>query len=268
MIDRLRPAARSVAVALTIALVGACASSGTVVLLPETDGKPTAVTVRQADKEVVLDRPYAAAKVASQGLDAYQSSPQEVEAQFGRALAAQPIRAETFILYFVEGKDEFTDESKRLVDKILAEVARRPVPDVLVVGHTDTVGTDQLNDALGAATRRNRSRGIDRAGRSRRRRAGDLARQARAGRADGRRRRGAAQPPGRNHRPLSGARDRRQLTAARGPFQRSARTVRSSAGSAPAANDRTSAQTASTTPCAVTPGRESRASSASRRGLP
>jgi outer membrane protein OmpA-like peptidoglycan-associated protein len=149
MNDRLRPAARSIAVALTIALVGACASKGTVVLLPETDGKPTAVTVRQANTEIVLDRPYAAAKVASQSLDAYQSSPQEVEAQFGRALAAQPMRAETFLLYFVEGKDEFTDESKRLVDKVLAEVARRPVPDVLVVGHTDTVGTDQVNDALG-----------------------------------------------------------------------------------------------------------------------
>jgi len=149
MNDRLRPAARSIAVALTIALVGACASKGTVVLLPETDGKPTAVTVRQANTEIVLDRPYAAAKVAAQSLDAYQSSPQEVEAQFGRALAAQPMRAETFLLYFVEGKDEFTDESKRLVDKVLAEVARRPVPDVLVVGHTDTVGTDQVNDALG-----------------------------------------------------------------------------------------------------------------------
>ena len=149
MNDRLRPAARSIAVALTFALVGACASKGTVVLLPETDGKPTAVTVRQANTEIVLDRPYAAAKVAAQSLDAYQSSPQEVEAQFGRALAAQPMRAETFLLYFVEGKDEFTDESKRLVDKVLAEVARRPVPDVLVVGHTDTVGTDQVNDALG-----------------------------------------------------------------------------------------------------------------------
>jgi OOP family OmpA-OmpF porin len=149
MIDRARPAARRVAAALTIALLGACASKGTVVLLPEPDGKPTAVTVRQADTEVVLDRPYAAARVASRGLDAFQSNPQEVEAQFGPALAAQPIRAETFVLYFVEGKDEFTDESKRLVDNVLAEVARRPVPDVLVVGHADSLGTDQVNDALG-----------------------------------------------------------------------------------------------------------------------
>ena len=144
-----RRAARSIALALTIAVLGGCASKGTVVLLPEPDGKPTAVTVRQGDTQVVLDRPYAATKVATRGLDAYESSAKDVETQFGPALAAQPVRSETFVLYFVEGKDEFTDESKRLVDKILAEVARRPVPDVLVVGHTDAVGTDPLNDALG-----------------------------------------------------------------------------------------------------------------------
>ena len=28
------------------------------------------------------------------------------------------------------------------------EIARRPVPDVLIVGHTDTVGSDARNDAL------------------------------------------------------------------------------------------------------------------------
>ena len=61
----------------------------------------------------------------------------------------QPGRAAAFTLYFVEGKDEFTEESKQAVDRILSEIAKRPVPDVLVVGHTDTVGTDAANDALG-----------------------------------------------------------------------------------------------------------------------
>jgi outer membrane protein OmpA-like peptidoglycan-associated protein len=139
--------ARAVAI-IACAVVGACAS-GTVVLLPEKDGHPTAVTVKQGDKEVVLAEPYAAAKSTPLGPRAYASSPQEVEAKFGSALAAQPSRAESFTLYFVEGKDELTDESKRVVDRILSEIARRPVPDVLVVGHTDAVGSDESNDALG-----------------------------------------------------------------------------------------------------------------------
>ena len=99
--------------------------------------------------QVVLDQPYAAAKVGTQALESYQSNQQDVEQEFGPALAAQPAGAQSFVLYFVEGKDDFTDESKRLVEQMLAEVARRPVPDVLVVGHTDAVGTDQVNDALG-----------------------------------------------------------------------------------------------------------------------
>ncbi|MGH8852189.1 MAG: OmpA family protein [Casimicrobiaceae bacterium] len=130
-------------------LLGGCASRGTVVLLPEKDGRRTAVAVREGDRELVLDEPYAAAKLSPLGPRAYRSSPQEVQAQFGAALAAQPGRAAAFTLYFVEGKDEFTDESKQEVDRILAEIARRPVPDVLVVGHTDLVGTDPFNDALG-----------------------------------------------------------------------------------------------------------------------
>jgi outer membrane protein OmpA-like peptidoglycan-associated protein len=159
MIEGIVNAARLAAAIAAGVLIGACASEppkppvvtpkGAVVLLPEKDGQPSAITVQQGDKQIVLDQPYAAAKVASQGLDAYQSSQQEVEQEFGPALAAQPARADTFVLYFVEGKDEFTDESKRLVEQLLAEVARRPVPDVLVVGHTDAVGTDQVNDALG-----------------------------------------------------------------------------------------------------------------------
>ena len=124
-------------------------SKGTVVLLPEKDGRPTAVTVQREGKQLVLDQPYAAAKVGTQALESYQSNQQDVEQEFGQALAAQPAGAQSFVLYFVEGKDDFTDESKRLVEQMLAEVARRPVPDVLVVGHTDAVGTDQVNDALG-----------------------------------------------------------------------------------------------------------------------
>ena len=136
------------AVGLLIVL-GGCASSGTVVLLPEKDGRQTAVVVKQGDKEVVLDKPYAAANTTAIGPRAFVSSAQDVDAKFGPALAAQPARATSFTLYFVEGKDEFTEQSKQVVYGIMSEIAKRPVPDVLVIGHTDTVGSDQANDVLG-----------------------------------------------------------------------------------------------------------------------
>jgi len=143
---RLRVVAAVVGVCVVL---GACASGGTVVLLPEKDGRQTAVSVKQGDNEVVLDQPYAAARTNAQGPRAYVATPRDVNVQFGPALAAQPARAIKFTLYFVEGKDEFTEQSQQDVYRILTAIAQRPVPDVLVIGHTDTVGSDPANDVLG-----------------------------------------------------------------------------------------------------------------------
>jgi hypothetical protein len=98
-------------VALTVVLSACATQTGTVVLLPEKDGKDAAVVVKQSDGQVALREPYAAAKLTTTGPQAYQSSPQEVQVLFGAALAAQPGRPVQFVLYFVDGKDELTDES-------------------------------------------------------------------------------------------------------------------------------------------------------------
>ena len=134
-------------VALLASLFG-CAHRGTVVLLPEKDGKPTAVVVKQDNRETVLDQPYAAARQTLFGVRTYTATAEEVTSKFGAALASQPLRASVFTLYFIEGKDELTEDSKVLVEGIFAEIARRPVPDVIVIGHSDAVGSDPFNDAL------------------------------------------------------------------------------------------------------------------------
>ena len=141
--------ARRLAVALLAALLAACATQqGAVVLLPSKDGKDTAVVVTQGSSQVPLAQPYAAAHLTNAGPQAYQSSAQEVQTYFAAALAAQPLAPAQFTLYFVEGKDEFTDESRQLIDRVFAEIAKRQVPDVVVIGHTDKVGSDALNDPL------------------------------------------------------------------------------------------------------------------------
>ena len=147
MIDLSAQAVAWTMVAL-LACVYGCAQRGTVVLLPEKDDKPTAVVVKQGGRETVLDRPYAAAHQTPFGVRAYTSSPEEVTSKFGAAIASRPQRAAAFTLYFIEGKDELTEESKRVVEALFAEVAQRPVPDVIVIGHTDAVGGNPFNDAL------------------------------------------------------------------------------------------------------------------------
>jgi len=139
---------RALAAAALVLFLAACAHRETVVLLPEKDGRTTAVVVKRDDGQVVLDQPYAAVRKTPFGERTYVATPAEVDARFGAALGAQPARAASFTLYFVEGKDEFTEDSKRVVDGLFAEIAKRPVPDVIVIGHTDALGTDQVNDAL------------------------------------------------------------------------------------------------------------------------
>jgi outer membrane protein OmpA-like peptidoglycan-associated protein len=140
---------RGIGIAVLAAFLAACAhQTGTVVLLPEKDGRSTSVTVMQGNEQIVLDQPYAAVRQMSSGMNAYVSNPQEVQALFGAALAAQPSRPTSFTLYFIEGKDEFTDASKQILADVLAKIATYAVPDIVVIGHTDRVGSDTSNDAL------------------------------------------------------------------------------------------------------------------------
>ena len=141
--------ARRFAFAFATATLAACtARVGTVVLLPDPDGRDTAVVVRRGDETVTLDRPYAAADLTVFGAKPYASDAAGVEAEFGPALAARPDPPARFTVYFVEGTEELTDASKRVFETVFGELSRRRVPDIVVIGHTDLVGTDVFNDAL------------------------------------------------------------------------------------------------------------------------
>ena len=57
-------------------------------------------------------------------------------------------RAAHFTLYFAENSHELTEESKADFESVFADLKQRKVVDVVVVGHTDAVGTDAFNDEL------------------------------------------------------------------------------------------------------------------------
>jgi len=68
--------------------------------------------------------------------------------EFTATLTALPVRPVTFLLYFLEGKDELAPESEREVERIFAEITARSDPEISVIGHADAVGTMQYNDQL------------------------------------------------------------------------------------------------------------------------
>ena len=144
--------ARTVATVVLALLAASCAApvrEETVVVLPGPDGKSGTVVVERAGSRQVLNTPYAGSQVRSDGsLQGSNLSQQQVSESFGATLAALPARPTVFLLYFLSGKDELTPDSTSDLDKILADMKSRPVPDIVVTGHTDTVGSADANDKL------------------------------------------------------------------------------------------------------------------------
>ena len=143
---------RLIALLPALALAAGCASpaprNDMVVVLPERDGKVGAVVVREGSRETVLDSAYASARSSeADGMRAAPSSAGEVNKIFGPALSAQPARPVSLTLYFTEGST-LSAESKAVVDRMFAEIARRPAAEIVVIGHTDTIGADAYNDKL------------------------------------------------------------------------------------------------------------------------
>jgi outer membrane protein OmpA-like peptidoglycan-associated protein len=73
----------------------------------------------------------------------------DVKRLFGDVLAALPPAPTHFTLFFRFESDELTDESRALVPDVLQAMKNRPVPEISVVGHTDTTGTPASNFELG-----------------------------------------------------------------------------------------------------------------------
>jgi len=120
-------------------------------VLPARDGHVGAIVVRGSGSEKVIDQAYGTLLISG-GTQANGSlSEAQVRDVFGSTLAALPGSPASFMLYFIEGKDELTEQSKGELESVFAELKRRPLPDIVVIGHTDTVGTLEFNDRLSLA---------------------------------------------------------------------------------------------------------------------
>lgn len=146
------PARRShvFAAALAAVLLSACSSPREhFSVMPDRDGKTgkMVVTPRQGSP-LTLDQGNASATVRGGEASPAKLSEAELKEMYKEALDAQPMTPVRFLLYFVEGGDILTAESQRELENVLAEIKKRPAPDLIVIGHTDRVGSVVDNDRL------------------------------------------------------------------------------------------------------------------------
>jgi outer membrane protein OmpA-like peptidoglycan-associated protein len=120
------------------------------VLLPDSDTKSTGnAVVSNPAGSVDLDAERDAA-MATAGSRPVLGKLTEADVRriFGDALSALPPPPQRFTVFFRFESDALTDQSQALIPQILKAVRAHAVQDVVVIGHTDTMGTQQANYGL------------------------------------------------------------------------------------------------------------------------
>lgn len=120
-----------------------------VVLLPQEDGRPTGVVVQSGNASQTLVEPFQrASSRANQAPVVDQANPEQVRQAYDPLFKIAPPKPVRYVLFFQPGGTRLTGESQAELPRIQAEAARYPGVEILVVGHTDTKGSGDGNDAL------------------------------------------------------------------------------------------------------------------------
>ena len=121
-----------------------------VVLLPQDDGSASAVVLTANNASQTVAVPYAQA--SARAGEAPQSQPatnaQAVQAGYASIFAGTPPKPQRFVVYFQPNGTQLTAASQRALSDALADAAGRTGAEILLVGHTDTTGNADANDAL------------------------------------------------------------------------------------------------------------------------
>ena len=141
-------------------LVSACAArsagkgspgQSVVVLLPDPeDGHVGRIVVQNPKGSPELSSARLSARVSLTRAPRIRTlSESDVNRLFGEVLGTLPPPPKHFILPFRFDSEELTEEGKQALPQVLQSVKSYPVPEVVVIGHTDTTGTPQSNAELG-----------------------------------------------------------------------------------------------------------------------
>jgi outer membrane protein OmpA-like peptidoglycan-associated protein len=141
-----------------IALLGAllalaaCSTPGTrVILLPQADGRPSTVVVATTGGRETLSQPYQRATVQAGepgGPAVDKVSAQSVEAGNKALFDLMPPPAQRFTIHFDSNGTGLTMQARRILEEALAVARARDGGEIVITGHTDTMGTVARNDEL------------------------------------------------------------------------------------------------------------------------
>jgi outer membrane protein OmpA-like peptidoglycan-associated protein len=123
-----------------------------VVLLPDTESSASSsVSVTAPSGSVSLTAPNTSTTVVANSPPTapVKKDEHEIRREYGAVLAELPEAPRHFNLYFRVDTSDLTEESRAILPDVMSAVAARKVPEVTVIGHTDTTGSTASNYQLG-----------------------------------------------------------------------------------------------------------------------
>jgi len=132
---------------LLLLSLGACRQA-LFVVLPNEDGSVGAITVNDGKKDATLDRPLAAAEMRNGEQVGAKVEPDEVTKVFAAAFAARPQLPRHFRFFYELGTNRLTAESAARYCTLSDDLKHRPVYEVEIVGHADTLGEEAYDQSL------------------------------------------------------------------------------------------------------------------------
>lgn len=133
------------------------------VLLPDRNGEVGAITLSREGKTVDIQQAFVGAEFGEGDSRTSKYSESDLRARYKDLLGTLPPGPKTFIVRFATGSaDQLAPGSQVVIQQIKDAITSWPVvPNVDVVGHTDTSGKVEQNDALSLQRARVVSRLLD-----------------------------------------------------------------------------------------------------------
>jgi outer membrane protein OmpA-like peptidoglycan-associated protein len=141
-------------------LLAACAGpQERFILLTAPDGHVGVIEIKTKSGKIELTEAFSGARIKGTAVVPEKIGQDEVKRRYGKVLEGLPLSPRRYILNFEFGTDRLTAQSRAMVPGIQNDLRQFPAPEVVVIGHTDAVGSAAYNDNL-SLNRANRVRDI------------------------------------------------------------------------------------------------------------
>ena len=139
--------ARPLLVLALLLALGACRQA-LVVVLPGADGHVGAVTLDDGKNTATLDTAGAAAEMRGGRGSVAKVEQNEITDIFALAFAARPILPKRFEFFYKSDSDRLSPDSLDVYPALYADLKKRGVYEIEIVGHADTLGDESYDQDL------------------------------------------------------------------------------------------------------------------------